>query len=161
VREKIISAQFDEMCGMVSFLRTFSYGSVSTRSVCIWCVPGKHIPSVSPMYISFIMLEVVWCITSDTMNKLITDYVAVDLDDRPSSLVECLAMDGLTLDSLKYWQYQDKEDELGDLMLKMPMSYNRKRLSLASVGSKKKIGKKNRKGQAVFHLPPLLCCYHH
>jgi hypothetical protein len=68
------------------------------------------------VYISIIMLEVVWCITSDTMNKLITDYVAVDLDDRPSSLVECLAMDGLTLDPLKYWQYQDKEDELGDLV---------------------------------------------
>lgn len=83
------------------------------------------------------------------MNKLITDYVAVDLDDRPSSLVDCLTKDGLTLDPLKYLQYQDKEDELGDLMLKMLMSYKRKSLALASVQSRKKIAKKSRKVQAL------------
>lgn len=83
------------------------------------------------------------------MNKLISDYVAVDLDDRPSSLVDCLAKDGLTLDPLKYLQYQDKEDEMGDLMLKMLMSYNRKRLSLASIRSRKKLAKKSRKVQAL------------
>jgi hypothetical protein len=63
-------------------------------------------------------------------------------------LVDRLAMDGLTLEPLKYWQYEDKEDELGDLMLKM-MSYNRKRLSLASVRSRTKIATKSRKVQAL------------
>jgi hypothetical protein len=63
--------------------------------------------------------DVFGCITSDTMTQFITDCVAVDLDDRPSSLVDCLAMDGLTLDPLKYWQYQDKEDERGDWLILM------------------------------------------
>jgi hypothetical protein len=76
------------------------------------------------------------------MNKLIIDYVAVDLDDRPSSLVDCLAKDDLILDPLKYCQYQDKEDELGDLILKMLMSYNRKEHLLFSRWIPKNKGQK-------------------
>jgi hypothetical protein len=72
-----------------------------------------------PMNIAFNIHNVFGCITSDTMTMLITDCIAVDLCDRPSSLVDCHAMDGLTLDPLKYWQYQDKEDELGDLLILM------------------------------------------
>jgi hypothetical protein len=58
-------------------------------------------PESLPMDMVFNIHDVFGCITSDTMTKPITDCVAVDLDDRPSSLVDCLAMDGSDFGSVE------------------------------------------------------------
>jgi hypothetical protein len=53
------------------------------------------------------------------LNETVLQYLAVDLDDRPSSLVDCLGEDGMTIDEAKLVLYKEKEDDLGDLLLQL------------------------------------------
>jgi hypothetical protein len=71
------------------------------------------------------------------LNRLVLNYLAIELDDRPSSLVDCVEDDGVNLDPAKYLQYEEKEDELGDAMLELLMSY-----SVTKVANRKENNKK-------------------
>ena len=82
-------------------------------------------------------------------NTIITQYLAVDLDDRPSSLVDCLGDDGINLDPEKYLQYQEKDDELGDLMLKLAMSC--RKTNQNKVRSTKKRAKRKAKALTPYY----------
>ena len=87
------------------------------------------------------------------MNQLVTKYLAIDLDERPSSLVDCLGKDGVSLDPEKYLQYQEKDDELGDLMLQVAMCYNETNATSRSDKRKPRSTKKRAKRRAKA-LPP-------
>jgi NTP pyrophosphatase (non-canonical NTP hydrolase) len=92
------------------------------------------------------------------LNKLVLNYLAINDDDRPSSLTDCLANDGVSLDPEKYRQHQEKEDELGDAMMQLLMSYNvakvvgnRKENKMGVVRSAKKRAKRRTKVLAPYY----------
>jgi hypothetical protein len=78
----------------------------------------------------------------------------VELDDRPSSLVDCLGEDGMTIDEAKLVLYEEKEDDLGDLLLQLvaaSYSCTNDRKRKAPVGSTKKRAKRKAKAFASYY----------
>jgi hypothetical protein len=73
------------------------------------------------------------------MNKILLNYLAMDLDDRPSSLVDCIGKDGITIDPAKYLEYQEKDDELGNLQLQLAFVYGVSSTGTQSGGNKQQL----------------------
>jgi DDE superfamily endonuclease len=90
------------------------------------------------------------------MNDLVLKYIAVNQDDRPSCLLDCLDEDGISIDLEQYEAYGEKDDELGDLLMQLvTMSYSdevssnpRKR---KSNGSTKKRAKRRAKSLTPYY----------
>jgi DDE superfamily endonuclease len=89
------------------------------------------------------------------MNTILLNYLAVDLDDRPSSLVDCIGKDGITIDPAKYLEYQEKDDELGDLQLQLAFAYGVSSKGMQSGGNKQSVrSRKKRTKRKVKVLTP-------
>jgi hypothetical protein len=64
--------------------------------------------------------------TTTSTSKLLQQYLLLDSDERPSSLVECMDVNG-QLCSEKYLQYSARESEADDVLLRLTLHLVSKR----------------------------------